>query len=674
MKELIWLIPIFPLIGFLINGLLRDKLSQKTVSWVGCIAAGIASILAFGAVIDWVTSMGIHDPFHLKLYPWVSAGQLHTAFGTLAQVNINIGMQLDSLSSLMILFVTFVGFLIHIYSVGYMHTDTGYSRFFAYINLFMCAMLILVLADNFLMMFVGWEGVGLCSYLLIGFYYKEKWPADSGKKAFIVNRIGDFGFLLAIFLIFWVFGSLNFDDIFNQALAKPQLYASYATIICLLLFIGAAGKSAQLPLYVWLPDAMAGPTPVSALIHAATMVTAGVYMICRCNILYSLSPTAMTVVASIGAVTAFYAATIGTAQRDIKKILAYSTISQLGYMFLAAGVGAYAYAMFHVLTHAFFKACLFLGSGSMIHACHTNDIFEMGGLRKKMPVTFWTFLIATLAIAGIFPFAGFFSKDAILTAVFTAASQSPALFVLYGLGLAGAVLTAFYMFRAVFVAFYGQYRGHAHPHESPKTMTLPLIILALLSIVGGFVGLGFPFPNDWNIIARFLSPMIPVSHHAAHVSMALEWSLIAVSLFAAGLGIACAWFIYIKDNKWTWADQFVSKYPLLHKLIYNKYYVDEIYQSLFISPTLKAAEKSAVFDQKGIDGVVNGTRHFTVGTSVFSGFFDLHIVDGLVNFVAWIIHAFGKILRRVQTGVIHNYILVVGLGAFFALAIFIFLK
>ncbi|HPR63506.1 MAG TPA: NADH-quinone oxidoreductase subunit L [Thermoanaerobaculia bacterium] len=678
MKNLIWLIPIFPLAGFLINGLFWRSMSKRATAWIGCTSVGLSTVLAFGAVIDWIMSMGIHQPFYLNLYLWIPAGQLHTIFGTLVDVSIPIGMQIDALSALMVLFVSFVGFWIHIYSIGYMHDDPGFTRFFSYINLFMFAMFVLILADNFLMMFVGWEGVGLCSYLLIGFYYTQKWPADSGKKAFIVNRIGDFGFLLGMFVIFWVFGSLSYHEVFGQALANPELYAPFATIIGICLFIGATGKSAQLPLYVWLPDAMAGPTPVSALIHAATMVTAGVYMVTRCNVIFRLSPTAMAVVAIVGGVTAFFAATMGVAQRDIKKILAYSTISQLGYMFLAAGVGAYVYAMFHVLTHAFFKACLFLGSGSMIHACHTNDIFEMGGLKKSMPTTFRTYFIATLAISGIFPFAGFFSKDGILASVFASGMGHGWVFGLYALGLGGAFITAFYMFRSVFVAFFGEYRGSAHPHESPRTMTLPLIVLAALSLVGGWIGLGFPFPERFNLIKHFLNTIVPeihgMEHHTAHVSPALEWLLILGSLAVAGLGIFTAWALYMKDRDWGWVKGFVTRHPVLHRVVFNKYYVDELYGATVVAGTMNLANGSATFDARAIDGVVNGTRHATVGTSIFSGFFDLRIVDGLVNLSAWLADAMGRVFRKVQTGVVHNYALILGLGAFCALAIYIFMK
>ncbi|HPR63532.1 MAG TPA: NADH-quinone oxidoreductase subunit L [Thermoanaerobaculia bacterium] len=623
----LWLIPALPLAGFLLNALFGARLGKRFVSWVGCGSVGLATLYALGVVVQYLTHFN-GSTRTVEFFPWISLKGLHVSFA----------FQIDALSILMLGFVTFVGFLIHIYSIGYMHDDPGYSRFFAYLNLFMVAMLILILADNFLLMFVGWEGVGLCSYLLIGFFFKETWPADSGMKAFIVNRIGDFGFLLAIFTIMGAFGSLTFGEVFGKALAEPEVYAPVATIIGLCLFIGATGKSAQLPLYVWLPDAMAGPTPVSALIHAATMVTAGVYMVTRCNVIFRLSPTAMAVVAIVGGVTAFFAATMGVAQRDIKKILAYSTISQLGYMFLAAGVGAYVYAMFHVLTHAFFKACLFLGSGSMIHACHTNDIFEMGGLRKKMPTTFWTFMAATLAISGIPPFAGFFSKDGILASVFMAAKHSPWIFTLYGLGLAGAFITAFYMFRAVFVAFYGDYRGSAHPHESPRSMTIPLIVLGILSIVGGLIGI----PGSLNRIEHYLDPVIPEIHghiaHAGHLTHGEEIVLIFLSVAVALAGILTARALYLKDSDWTKVKGFVRRHPGIHSVVFHKYYVDEFYVMIIIRPFRKLAD--------------------------FCSFvIDTLLVDGTVNLTGFFVQLFGDILRFFQTGNVRNY----ALGLFMAL-------
>ena len=455
MKNLIWLIPIFPLLGFLGIGLNWKRIPKKWVSIIGPTSVGLSMLLAFGAIGDWFASTHGHTAFIKTLYVWLPLTQ---ASGPLT---IPFAFQLDCLSALMLFFVTFVGFWIHVYSIGYMGHEEGYARYFSYLNLFMFAMLTLILADNFVLMFVGWEGVGLCSYLLIGFYYQEEWPANSGKKAFIVNRIGDFGFLLGIFFIATNFGSLRYEEVFAKIAQHPGAYAGVGGVIALCLFVGAVGKSAQLPLYVWLPDAMAGPTPVSALIHAATMVTAGVYMVSRCNLFFRSSPAAMAVVAVVGGLTAIFAASMGLAQRDVKKMLAYSTISQLGYMFLAAGVGAYGVAMFHVFTHAFFKACLFLGSGSLIHACHTNDIFEMGGLKKAMKTTHWTFLFSTLAITGIPMWAGFFSKDAILASVFGFAGDHHGwAYLLWGGAVVTAFMTSFYMFRLYYIVFHGEYRGH----------------------------------------------------------------------------------------------------------------------------------------------------------------------------------------------------------------------
>ncbi|HEY6930085.1 MAG TPA: NADH-quinone oxidoreductase subunit L, partial [Thermoanaerobaculia bacterium] len=476
----LWVIPALPLLGFLVCGLAGKKMGQSFVSAVGAGSVLLATVAAFTRLIPFAA--GSREPVVEKLASWIAAGHF----------SVDLSFRLDPLSVLMTSFVTFVGFLIHVYSIGYMRhdeTDAGYARYFAYLNLFMFSMLTLVLAQNFLLLFVGWEGVGLCSYLLVGYYYDREYAAAAGKKAFVVNRIGDFGFLLGMFGIFSLFGSLDFDEVFGLAAAHPDRYAPLLTIVCLCLFVGAMGKSAQVPLYVWLPDAMAGPTPVSALIHAATMVTAGVYMVARCNVLFRLAPDAMGVVAVIGGVTAIFAALIGLAQNDIKKVLAYSTVSQLGYMFLACGVGAFVAGMFHVMTHAFFKACLFLGSGSVIHAMGgEQDMRKMGGLKSKLPTTYWTFLIATLAIAGIPPLAGFFSKDAILAGVF-----EDSRYVLFGIGLLTAGLTAFYMFRLVSLTFEGRFRGTSeqehHLHESPPSMTVPLVVLAFFSIIAGLIGL-----------------------------------------------------------------------------------------------------------------------------------------------------------------------------------------
>ncbi|NIA11220.1 MAG: NADH-quinone oxidoreductase subunit L [Nitrospiraceae bacterium] len=617
--------------------------------------------------------------------------------GRFAKATISASFQLDSASAVMVGFVTFVGFLIHIYSIGYMGDEENrpYARYFSYLNLFMFSMLVLVLGANLPVMFVGWEGVGLCSYLLIGFYFEKDWCATAGMKAFITNRIGDFGFILGIFLTFMVFGSTEFTKIFPVAAAHPQQYASWATTIGLLLFVGAIGKSAQIPLYVWLPDAMAGPTPVSALIHAATMVTAGVYMVVRCNVIYRIGPVAMLVVAIVGGVTAFYAATIGMAQNDIKKVLAYSTVSQLGYMFLGAGVGAFVAGMFHVVTHSFFKALLFLGSGSVIHACSGNqDMRTMGGLKKVMPKTYWTFMAATLAISGIFPFAGFFSKDEILGKAFAAGKSNLngfgwVYYILWFLGIAAAFITAFYMFRLVYMTFHGEFRGTEeqkhHLHESPWTMTFPMQVLGVLSIVGGLIGIPKLMTGhaNWNLIERFLEPVIlPIGAGAAHaaaavevvhhtVSPGVEWLLLVISLSIAIAGILVARSFYYGVHAFEKPKRLTERYPLLYKLVLNKYYVDEIYQATVINGTVKLAHILWEFDARVIDGIVNGVRHVTVGTSFVSAIFDLKIIDGLVNLVATIYDRASHYFRRLQVGFAQGYAMVMVLGAAALLAIYI---
>jgi len=527
MLNLFWLIPALPLAGAVILLLGGLRLSRRATSTIGVGSIGLTLLVSLGILGEYA---GLHGAIHVDtLFSWMAAGE----------ISIDFALRLDPLSAVMLFFVTFVGFLIHVYSVGYMHGESprSYARYFAYLNLFMFAMLTLVLGANLVVLFVGWEGVGLCSYLLIGFFFEKDWCAAAGKKAFIVNRIGDFGFLLAIFLCFKVFGTVDFAGIFAAIAAEPGKYEAWATPIGLLLFVGAVGKSAQLPLYVWLPDAMAGPTPVSALIHAATMVTAGVYMVARCNPIFALAPTALLVVAVVGGLTAVFSATIGLAQNDIKKVLAYSTVSQLGFMFLAAGAGAFAVAIFHVFTHAFFKACLFLGSGSVIHACGgEQDMRKMGGLKKHMPTTYWTFVVATLALAGIPPLAGFFSKDEILGKVFAAGAGDLngygwVYYALWGLGVCGAFLTAFYMFRLVHMTFHGEFRGtHEqahHLHESPASMTWPLKILGVGSAVAGLIGVGkaITFNVDLNWFEHFLHPVAPAIELEHHASLTVEWAL-----------------------------------------------------------------------------------------------------------------------------------------------------
>ena len=525
MLEYVWLIPLFPAIGFTLNGLFGRRLGRKAVSWVGPSAIGLAFLTSILIFLELIRRPPSERLFEKVLFDWVVSGSFQTV----------IGYQIDPLSILMALVVTGVSFFIHIYSVGYMHDDSGYIRYFAYLNLFVFMMLNLILANNFLLMFVGWEGVGLCSYLLIGFWFEKDSASNAGKKAFVVNRVGDFGFILGMFLLFTSLGkhgiwTLDFTEVFSNA---AKLDSTTVTAITILFFVGACGKSAQIPLYVWLPDAMEGPTPVSSLIHAATMVTAGVYMVARCNVLYSMAPLSMAIVAIVGVVTAIYTASIGFCQNDIKKVLAYSTISQLGYMFLGVGVGAYSAGIFHLMTHAFFKGLLFLGAGSVMHAMSGElDMRKMGALRKKIPVTFWTFFIATLAIAGVPGLSGFFSKDEILWQAF---SSSHGHFLLWLVAAVAAGMTAFYMFRALFMTFFGESRVDPHVahhiHESPRMMTVPLMILAILSIIGGYVGVPHVLGGA-NHIHEFLAPVVggvePSKAHAGISLIAQALSLIHI--------------------------------------------------------------------------------------------------------------------------------------------------
>jgi NADH-quinone oxidoreductase subunit L len=638
MQNYLWLIPFFPLLGFAINGLLGRKLNEKAV---GVIGAGVVLASFIVAVLSFVELLGLAPASRLltqTLYQWLATGNL----------GIDIAFRLDTLSMTMVLVVTGVGFLIHVYSIGYMHGERGFARFFAFLNLFTFAMLLLVMGDNFLLMFVGWEGVGLCSYLLIGFYYDRVFDEDTGltcsgagTKAFVVNRIGDFGFLLGIFLIFATFGSLNFETVFSKAgesLAAPQISTATFTAIALLLFIGATGKSAQLPLYVWLPDAMAGPTPVSALIHAATMVTAGVYMVARCSIIFLQAPIAREVVAIVGLATAVFAATMAITATDIKKILAYSTVSQLGYMFLACGVGAFTAGIFHLVTHAFFKALLFLGAGSVMHALSgETQITKMGGLKKHTPTTFWTFLMGGIAIAGIFPFSGFFSKDEILWKTFL---HSPALYVI---ALIAAGVTAFYMFRMIFMTFYGTPRMDAavmhHLHESPKIMTVPLMVLAVLSIVGGWIGI--PHLNQFEhwlepALSRFVPEGTAVPGAAQEGSFTLELGLMALSVAVALAGIYLAHQMYLA--KAGAADRVAARLFGLYNLLKRKYYVDEIYDALFVRPL------------------------FWLSENFFWKIFDVKLIDGTVNGSAKLFGGLASLLRRWQTGIVQNYAVTLVLG------------
>jgi NADH-quinone oxidoreductase subunit L len=614
------LIVLFPLLGFLVLGLVGRKIKNETI--VGIIGSGAVGLSFLVAASIFAAMLGMQPEERkqiVELFTWISAFT-----GTASSFDASVAFQVDQLSILMTLIVTGVGFLIHVYSIGYMHGDPGFWRFFAYLNLFIFAMLNLVLADNFLLMFLGWEGVGLCSYLLIGFWYDRKFEtggykpgtattADAAKKAFVVNRIGDFGFLLGMFLIFTQFGSLNFETVFGSA---SVLDGENTTMIWigLLLFVGATGKSAQIPLFVWLPDAMAGPTPVSALIHAATMVTAGVYMVARCSILYALAPTALEVVAIIGGVTAIVAASIGLVQNDIKKVLAYSTVSQLGYMFLGLGVAAFTAGIFHVLTHAFFKALLFLGSGAVIHAMHEEqDIQKMGGLKHHLPTTYKTFLIGAIAIAGIPPFAGFFSKDEILWKAFSSEYGSV---ILWALGVVGAALTAFYMFRLVSLTFDGEnrYSADIHPHEAPKTMTIPLMILAGLSIVGGFVGVPQSLLGG-NAIEHWLEPIFAPAYDklriTPHEIEITEYLLMALSVAVAAGAIYAARTVYLRRTEL--AEQWKGRFPVLYRILFNKYYVDEAYDALVVRPTVKVSEGLLWkgVDVAVIDGIVDGSAKLT---------------------------------------------------------------
>jgi NADH-quinone oxidoreductase subunit L len=630
------LIVVFPLIGFLFLGLFGSRIKNEKL--IGIIGSGTVGLSFLFTLAIFYQMLGVEPEQRkqfVELFTWLS-----TFTGKVSSINVSIAYQVDQLSILMTLIVTGVGFLIHVYSIGYMHGDRGFWRFFAYLNLFIFAMLNLVLANNFLLMFLGWEGVGLCSYLLIGFWYEKKFTGDAAKKAFIVNRIGDFGFILGMLLIFTTFGSLNFSTVFSNA-SLLSVGNTTVTWITLLLFVGAMGKSAQIPLYVWLPDAMAGPTPVSALIHAATMVTAGVYMIARCSILYALAPISLEVVAGIGAVTAVFAATIGLVQNDIKKVLAYSTISQLGYMFLAMGVAAFSAGIFHLMMHAFFKALLFLGSGAVIHAMHDEqDIQKMGGLKEYLPVTYKTFLIGAIAIAGIPPFAGFFSKDEILWKTFSSEQGS---WILWLLGVFGAAMTAFYMFRLVTLTFEGERRfdhHHLHPHEAPKTMTVPLIILAGLSMVGGFVGI-----PHFSAIEHWLEPVFSPAQYklmaAEHDSGFLEYLLMAVSIAIAAAGIYTARWVYLQRIELEAA--FAKNFPRIYRILLNKYYVDEVYDAVIIDPTIKVSEEIL---WKGID---------------------VTMIDGLVNGSAKLIGAIAQGFRKIQTGVAQSYAIVFVGGILFVI-------
>jgi NADH-quinone oxidoreductase subunit L len=764
----IWLIPLLPGVGAAINGLLGIRsFSRKAAGAVACTMMTAALGLSLFAFWQLLGLPAEARAFDYNAFDWIPNIPLATTNGV-GLFHVSWGFRLDPLSGMMILIVTGIGTLIHVYSTAYMADEPrgGVARFFCYLNLFCFFMLMLVLGNNFLVMFVGWEGVGLCSYLLIGYWYEKKSAADAGKKAFITNRVGDWGFVLGVFLIYSTFGTLDFRAVQNAAALMPIEHVHFGVLsfICLFLFVGATGKSAQIPLYVWLPDAMEGPTPVSALIHAATMVTAGVYMIGRNAVLFSHAPQVMTIVAIVGVLTALMAASIGLVQYDIKRVLAYSTVSQLGYMFTAMGVGAFSAGAFHLMTHAFFKALLFLGSGSVIHAMGgEQDMRKMGNLKKYMPVTFATMMIGTLAIAGIPPFAGFFSKDEILFQAFLHNK------VIWVLAVATALMTAFYMWRLMAMTFFGAYRGpawetghgadvavaathgvkhpadpHAHgqaakkdhevshgpaephdqahdahghghpsaaashdddggghghgpwhgPHESPAPMTFPLQALAIGAIVAGLIGIPAALGGS-NTIEHFLEPSFtaervetrgepgvsPAGEPAAaaaeheaepHVSRLEELGLMAFSVIIAGIGIFVAQKFYVKSPEI--ADQLAQRWAGAHRLLSNKYYVDELYNATVIAGTFDAGNGLWAVDRTVVDGAVNGAGKLTIVGSWFSGLTDRTVVDGLVNLVGWVVQESSLAFRRFQTGLVQNYALLMLFGIFAFVGIYLFVR
>jgi NADH-quinone oxidoreductase subunit L len=694
--EHIYLIPLLPAVGATLMFFFGRKLQKSTVSAVCVGVVVLAFLMACGAVLQYTTwaDSNHHQPFEKILYTWIGTDTVNFTYlthdGSQARVQADAGFLLDPLSSIWLLFVTGVGMLIHIYSIGYMAHEGGYYRFFGYLNLFMFSMLTLILANNYALMFVGWEGVGLCSYLLIGFYFQRKSASDAANKAFIVNRIGDAGFILGMFFIVWYMGSLRYIDVNHLAHSgRFQIGDPIITAATLLLFVGACGKSAQLPLYVWLPDAMEGPTPVSALIHAATMVTAGVYMVARSNALFVLAPKSMLVVAIVGALTAIFAASIGLVQNDIKRVLAYSTVSQLGYMFLALGVGAFAAGVFHVFTHAFFKALLFLGAGSVIHAMSgEQDMRNMGDLRGRIPITYWTMFIATLAITGIPPFAGFFSKDEILWQAWT--SEGGAYRILWVVGYATALMTAFYMFRLVYLTFAGRPRmSHEvehHVHESPPSMTGPLVILAVMSLFAGFLG----WPHSLGGSDRFVKFLDPVFAREAQVfseegksgqlsagekeeehTSPTEYLLMFLSVAAAGAGWFMANRSYANADK-GYTEPIAAISPPAYNTLLNKYYVDEGYDYLFTGRrklgdvrlgAMGLGEASSAFDAKVIDGAVNGAGWITRLTASFSKWWDTWIIDGIgVNGPAILARMLSYPARLFEWGLVQWYALVMTAG------------
>lgn len=626
------LIPLLPLVGFLVNGMLGKYLPKSFTGWIGSLSV----LASFICVVILFKDLNAAQSIRIDVFQWIAFGDKEITFG----------LWIDALTLIMLMVVTGVGFLIHLYSMGYMHDDDGFTRFFAYLNLFIFFMLLLVMGSNYLMMFIGWEGVGLCSYLLIGFWFKNDAYNDAAQKAFVMNRIGDLGFLLGMFFILFNFGTLDIQSVRELA---PGLAANSPLLmaITLLLFVGAIGKSAQIPLYTWLPDAMAGPTPVSALIHAATMVTAGIYMIVRSNVLFALSPTSLTIILWVGVATSVFAAVIGLKQNDIKKVLAYSTVSQLGLMFAALGLGAFSSGIFHLVTHAFFKALLFLGAGSVIHALHgEQDIRNMGGLKKYIPVTYITFLLAALAISGFPLLSGFFSKDEILAHAF---EQNKLIWTIL---FVSSLLTAFYMFRLVFLTFFNDFRGTEetkhHIHESPWTMTFPLIVLCVLSVLGGLIGLPAVFHvNHWlnGYLATVTEPSAAYLHHGEAISHSLEIGLLSFAGIAAILVILYAYRKYVSLRALPEAE---ADQSALTRLVYNKFYVDELYDSLIVNPVFRLSQwLGQVFDKQVIDRIVNAT--------------------------AGVLDASGKTLRLFQTGNTGSYVfaMVIGMVVLFIIRLLI---
>ena len=647
MTTAVFLIPLIPLLAFAITIFFGRRLRGNVAAAPAITAAAISSAISFVMLFYVISGRGVDVSF-----PWFATGDYL----------LSVGAAVDPLGALMLVVVSVVGLLVQIYSVGYMHGDVRFSRYFAYLSLFIFSMYGLVLSNSFFLLFIFWELVGICSYLLIGFWFEKKSAADAGKKAFITNRIGDFGFLIGVLMLASAAGTFQFKEIFHAA-QSGQFAPAFLTVAAIFLFGGAIGKSAQFPLHVWLPDAMEGPTPVSALIHAATMVAAGVYMVARCFPLFSASPQASLVVATIGGITAIMAATIACTQFDIKRVLAYSTLSQLGYMMLGLGSGGYVAGMFHLMTHAFFKALLFLGAGSVIHAMHEQDIRQMGGLSKYMKVTSLTFLAACLAIAGVPPFSGFWSKDEILVAVRQSGNTT-----LYVLAVAGAALTAFYMFRLYFIVFAGAEKKKAH--ESPAVMAAPLAVLGVLSVCAGWVGLpwvktgivsfltGTQAHATAGAAAQTQAHAAAAGAHAAHHGP--DYAVMGTSLLVVGGGILLAYATYMKS--WVSREAFSKRLPLLYKLVYNKYYVDEIYLVLVVMPVVRLARGLYAFDLAVIDGAVNGTASLTVLLSKAKRWFDLYVIDGLVNGVAWLTQLFGRVGRRVQSGYVQQYALMILIG------------